>query len=39
MALYGIRHDGAEIRFWYGVSEAAPVIAFLPIRLADLLQP
>jgi hypothetical protein len=39
MALYGIRQDSAEIRFWYGASEAAPVIAFPPIRLSDVLQP
>lgn len=39
MALYGTRCDGAEIVFWYGVSEAAPVIVFPPIGLSDVLQP
>jgi hypothetical protein len=37
MALYGTRFDGDRIFFWYGVAEA-PVVAFPPIRLSDVLQ-
>jgi hypothetical protein len=38
LALYGTRCDGAQIVFWYGTAEEAPVIAFPPIRLSDVLR-
>lgn len=38
MALYGTRCDGMQIRFWYGHSEDAPVSAFAPIMLRDVVQ-
>lgn len=39
MALPGARTDGERVYLWYGPDEGAPVLAFAPIVLADLLPP
>lgn len=36
MAPVNVRTDGVSIFFWYGISEATPVIGFAPIALRDL---
>jgi len=36
MAPVHVRTDGERVYFWYGISEAAPVIAFAPIALEDV---
>jgi hypothetical protein len=36
MAPMNVRTDGVNIFFWYGISEAAPVIGFAPIAVRDL---
>jgi hypothetical protein len=37
MVLPGTRADEARVHLWYGPSEAAPVIAFVPIEFTELL--
>lgn len=37
MAMPGTRADSVRVYLWYGPSEAAPVIAFTPIELAELI--
>jgi hypothetical protein len=39
MAPVNVRTDGVSIFFWYGISEATPVIGFAPIALRDLAHP
>jgi hypothetical protein len=39
MAPYDTRYDGSRLFFWYGLSEQAPVIAFPPIMLRDVVEP
>jgi hypothetical protein len=39
MAPVNVRTDGVSIFFWYGLSEATPVIGFAPIALGDLARP
>ena len=38
MAPYETHFDGTRVRFWYGRSEDAPAIAFMPIMLLDVVQ-